>query len=266
MQPQKKDEKLVSLWDVTTRIGANVIHQHLDLEIRRGDSLALIGGSGAGKSVLLQVILGLRPPATGRVLAFGKSVYQSSEKELWQIRQRWGVLFQSGALFSSQTVAENIKTPLRQYTKLSAALMDELAAVKLDMVGLPLTAGKKYPSELSGGMRKRAGLARALALDPELVFLDEPTAGLDPISAGRFDDLMSSLRESLGLTMCMVTHDFDSVYSICKKVAVLAQKKIVAVVSPEDLFTVNDTFVQELSHEVRCERPYFREMSEGAGA
>ena len=251
-----KDDVLISVRNITTQIGSNVIHKDLSLEIKRGDSLAIIGGSGAGKSVLLQAILGLRPPVKGEVIAFGHSVYSSKESELNAIRKRWGVLFQGGALFSSQTVNENIKTPIKEYTKLSERFLDEIASLKLSMTGLPAAAGEKYPSELSGGMRKRAGLARALALDPELIFLDEPTSGLDPISAGMFDDLMIELRRKLGLTICMVTHDFDSLFKVSDTVAVLAEKKIAAQVPAEKLFELDIPWVQELSREVRTSRAF----------
>ncbi len=252
----KKDDVLISVRNITTQIGSNIIHKDLNLEIKRGDSLSLIGGSGAGKSVLLQAILGLRRPVKGEVFAFGHSVYDSGEAGLAEVRKRWGVLFQGGALFSSQTVSENIKTPLKEYTKLSNAFINEIAATKLSMVGLPTSAGEKYPSELSGGMRKRAGLARALALEPELVFLDEPTSGLDPISAGMFDDLMLALRKQLGLTICMVTHDFDSLFKVSDSVAVLADKKIAAQVPAEKFCDVDISWVQELYQEMRSKRAF----------
>lgn len=256
-------ETLISVRDITTQIGSNVIHENLSLEIKRGDSLAIIGGSGAGKSVLLQAILGLRRPVAGEVIAFGKNVYETSESERKELHKRWGMLFQSGALFTSQTVSENIKFPMQEYANLSDELMDELTLIKLDLAGLKFSAGSKYPSELSGGMRKRAGLARALSLDPELVFLDEPTSGLDPITAGRFDDSMLELRKSLDLTIVMVTHDFDSLFKVSDKVAVLADKKIGALVPSEKLFDVDIEWVQELAQEGRSKNAFnVREQQE----
>ncbi|MBQ4132712.1 MAG: ATP-binding cassette domain-containing protein [Desulfovibrionaceae bacterium] len=257
---------LVSVRNITTKIGSNIIHENLSLEIRRGDSLSIIGGSGAGKSVLLQAILGLRRPAAGEVIAFGKNIYDASEEELREVCKRWGVLFQSGALFTSQTVSENIKFPMQEYTRLSPTLIDRLALLKLDMAGLQPSAGDKYPSELSGGMKKRAGLARALALDPELLFLDEPTSGLDPITSGKFDNSMLELRRALGLTIVMVTHDFDSLFKVSDKVAVLANKKIAALVPAEKLFEVDIPWVQELSRETRTWRAFEAHMQEKAAA
>lgn len=257
--PGKDDtnnETLISVRNITTSIGSNVIHKDLSLEIKRGDSLSIIGGSGAGKSVLLQAILGLRRPVKGEVIAFGKNVYEAGEADMVEVRKRWGVLFQSGALFTSQTVSENIKFPMQEYAKISSSLMDELALMKLELAGLQASAGSKFPSELSGGMRKRAGLARALALDPELVFLDEPTSGLDPITSGKFDDSMLELRETLGLTIVMVTHDFDSLFKVSNKVAVLADKKISALVPVDKLFEVDIEWVQELAREDRSKRAF----------
>ena len=250
------NDTLISVRNITTRIGSNVIHKNLSLEIKRGDSISLIGGSGSGKSVLLQAILGLRRPVDGEVIAFGKNVYEASEKELLEVRKRWGVLFQSGALFTSQTVSENIKFPMQEYTDLSNELIESLTLQKLDLAGLQPSAGAKYPAELSGGMKKRAGLARALALDPELVFLDEPTSGLDPITSGNFDNSMLELRKTLGLTIVMVTHDFDSLFKVSDTVAVLADKKIAALVPADELFGVDIPWVQELSREVRAKRAF----------
>ena len=227
MAEQDKDI-LISLRNITTQIGKNVIHKDLNLDIRRGEVLGIIGGSGSGKSVLLYTILGLRKPAAGEVVVFGTSLADIDEKEMLEVRKRLGVVFQGGALFSSLSVAENIKVPLREYTNLSDEFMNELAAMKLSLAGLPVDAGHKLPSELSGGMSRRAGLARSLALDPTLLLLDEPTTGLDPISAGVFDRLMIELKETLNLSIAMITHDFDSLYTICDRVAVLADKKIVA--------------------------------------
>ena len=221
-------EAVVSLRGIRNAFGSAVIHDNLDLDIRRNEILGLIGGSGSGKSVLLRTILWLRSPQAGTVSVLGTKLDDASAEEWLRIRRQWGVLFQDGALFSSLTIAENIQAPLREFTTLSKRLMREVAAMKIHMVGLPPRAGNLYPSELSGGMRKRAGLARALALDPALLFLDEPTAGLDPLSAEAFDELLLNLRNSLGLTVCMITHDLDSLYALCDRVAVLAEKRIYA--------------------------------------
>ncbi len=238
-------QTIVSLRGVTNRFGPHVIHENLDLDIRKGEVIALIGGSGAGKSVLLRTILGLRTPQAGDISVMGISLAKATDEEWTGIRRQWGVLFQDGALFSSLTVSENIQAPLREFTKSSPQLMAEIAAMKIKLVGLPEKAGALYPSELSGGMRKRAGLARALAMDPALLFLDEPTAGLDPLGAASFDQLILTLRETIGLTVCMVTHDLDSLYTICDRVAVLAEKRIYAVGSIEELLHVDHPWIQE---------------------
>lgn len=219
---------VVSVRGLCNRFGSNVVHQDLDLDIDKGEILGLIGGSGAGKSVLLRSILWLRPPQAGSIRVNGINLNGASDEEWQRIRRSWGVLFQEGALFSSLTVRENIKAPLREFTTISPKLADEIVALKMDMVGLRRTAADLYPSELSGGMKKRAGLARALAMDPAMLFLDEPTAGLDPLGAADFDQLILSLRDSLGLTVCMITHDLDSIHTVCDRVAVLAEKVIYA--------------------------------------
>jgi phospholipid/cholesterol/gamma-HCH transport system ATP-binding protein len=212
--------------DLTTRVGGHVLHEHLNFEVHRGEVLALIGASGSGKSVLLRTILGLMQPASGTIEAFGRDLGALSTSEWHEIERHWGVLFQDAALFSSLTVAENILVPLKETMRLHPPLCEEIAALKIALVGLPPDTASKYPSELSGGMRKRAGLARALALDPDLLFLDEPTAGLDPISAADFDHLLDDLRTSLGLTVLMVTHDLDSIFAIADRVAVLVDRGI----------------------------------------
>lgn len=203
-------DTIISVRGLRNQFGTQVIHDHLDLDIYRGEVLGIVGGSGTGKSVLLRTILGINRAAAGRIEIFGKVRGEMSRAEEQAIEQRWGVLFQDGALFSSLTVAQNIQVALKEHLHMPQKLMDEIAAVKIGLVGLPPEAGPKYPSELSGGMRKRAGLARALALDPEIVFLDEPTAGLDPIGASAFDELIKNLQATLGLTVFMVTHDLDS--------------------------------------------------------
>jgi phospholipid/cholesterol/gamma-HCH transport system ATP-binding protein len=217
---------VIRIRGLVNAFNGNVIHDHLDLEVMRGEVLGVVGGSGTGKSVLLRSIIGLNQPVAGTIEVFGVETTGLAPEDLKNLQVRWGVLFQGGALFSSQTVAENIQVPLRRYTHMSQQLMDEIAAMKLALVGLPPDAAQKYPSELSGGMVKRAGLARALALDPELLFLDEPTSGLDPISANQFDELVRSLQQSLGLTVFMVTHDIDSLRAVCDRIAVLVNKKI----------------------------------------
>jgi len=211
---------------VVNAFGDTVIHDHIDLDVYRGEVLGVVGGSGAGKSVLLRTIIGLNKQKEGTVEVFGEDPVPHRERPENSVQMRWGVLFQEGALFSSQTVAENIQVPLREYTKMNQALMNEITAMKLSMVGLPEDAARKYPSELSGGMKKRAGLARALAADPEIVFLDEPTAGLDPISATQFDLLVKDLQKSLNLTVFMVTHDLDTLRATTDRIAVLVNKKI----------------------------------------
>ena len=236
---------VLSLQGITNRFGLFTVHKNLNLDIYQGEILGLIGGSGTGKSVLLRTILGLNRQVAGTVNVMGINMTGASEEVKKHIRQQWGVLFQSGALFSALTVGENIQTTMREYTQLSPHLLDEVARLKLKLVGLPQSAFDKYPGELSGGMRKRAGLARALALDPALLLLDEPTAGLDPLGAADFDQLILTLRETLGLTVCMVTHDLDSLNAICDRVAVLAEKRIYAVDTIPNLLHINHPWIQE---------------------
>jgi phospholipid/cholesterol/gamma-HCH transport system ATP-binding protein len=222
----QKDDVAIRIRGLVNGFGGSVIHDHIDLDVKRGEVLGVVGGSGTGKSVLLRSIVGLNHPLAGSIRVFGQETVGMQPEEMRGLQVRWGVLFQEGALFSSQTVAQNIQVPMRRWTHMSQSLMDELAAMKLSLVGLPEDAARKYPSELSGGMKKRAGLARALALDPELVFLDEPTAGLDPISAAQFDQLVRDLQRSLGLTVFMVTHDIDTLRATTDRIAVLVKKKI----------------------------------------
>jgi phospholipid/cholesterol/gamma-HCH transport system ATP-binding protein len=216
---------VIRVTGLVNRFGDQLVHDGLDLEVRRGEVMGVVGASGAGKSVLLRTIIGLNRPAAGRIEVFGIEPATLPDAEKRRIEQRWGVLFQDGALFSSLDVLENIAVPLKEHTDLPAPLVRELSALKLAMVGLPVDAGGKVPSQLSGGMRKRAGLARALALDPEILFLDEPTSGLDPIAAAAFDALIRDLQQSLGLTVFMVTHDLDSLVSICDRIAVLVDRR-----------------------------------------
>lgn len=222
----RSDETVIRIRDLRTQFGAQVIHDGLALDVTKGEVLGVVGGSGTGKSVLLRTIVGLQRPAAGSIELLGQDVLSLAQEAKDTLRTRTGVLFQDGALFSSLTVAENIQVPMREHLSLSMSMMDDLAALKLAMVGLPPDAAAKFPSELSGGMRKRAGLARALSLDPEVVFLDEPTAGLDPIGAAAFDQLILSLQKSLGLTVFMVTHDLDSLAAICDRIAALVDKQV----------------------------------------
>jgi phospholipid/cholesterol/gamma-HCH transport system ATP-binding protein len=217
---------IIRIRGLVTRLGGHVLHDHIDLDVLRGEILGVVGGSGTGKSVLLRSVIGLQRPAEGTIEVLDQNVDSLDGDELIRLQVRWGVLFQDGALFSDQTVAQNVQVPLREHTDLPQHLMDEIASVKLSMVGLPSDAAPKYPSELSGGMRKRAGLARALALDPELLFLDEPTAGLDPIAATQFDELVRELQKSLRLTVFMVTHDLDTLHATADRIAVLVNRKI----------------------------------------
>ena len=226
--------------------GDQVIHEDLDLDVRQGEIIGVVGGSGTGKSVLMRSIIGLQTPVSGEITVLGENMVGRSEDEAKNIRRRWGILFQNGALFSTLTVAENVEVPIREYFPvINGDLLDEIASYKISMSGLPAEAGSKYPAELSGGMRKRAGLARALALDPELLFLDEPTAGLDPIGAQAFDQLILSLRERLDLTVFLITHDLDSLYAICDRVAVLADSKVVAVDTIDRLLAMDHPWIQE---------------------
>jgi len=242
------DDIIIRVRGLKTQFGRQVIHENLDLDVRRGEILAIVGGSGTGKSVLIRTIVGLNRQAAGTIEVFGKDLQQVSERERRQIEQRWGVLFQDGALFSSLTVAQNVEVPLKEHLHLPQQLLDEIAAVKISMVGLPPEAGAKFPSELSGGMRKRAGLARSLAQDPELLFLDEPTAGLDPIGAAAFDELIARLREILGLTVVMVTHDLDTLYSVCDRIAVLAEKRVLVIGPMAEMLRETHPWVHEYFH------------------
>jgi phospholipid/cholesterol/gamma-HCH transport system ATP-binding protein len=216
---------VIRVCGLVNRFGSQTVHDGLDLDVMRGEVLGIVGASGSGKSVLLRTIIGLNKPAAGSVEVFGQDVLHLPDEKLRELEKRWGVLFQDGALFSSLTVAENIEFVLRESLAMPQELMDGITASKISLVGLPEDAAKKYPAQLSGGMRKRAALARALALDPELLFLDEPTAGLDPLAADAFDNLIKDLQSSLSLTVFMVTHDLDTLFTICDRVAILVDKK-----------------------------------------
>ncbi|HEU0163255.1 MAG TPA: ATP-binding cassette domain-containing protein [Rhizomicrobium sp.] len=246
---QEKDV-VIKVRGLVTGFGSKILHDHIDLDVYRGEVLGVVGGSGSGKSVLMRTIISLIRPKEGTIEVLGRPVSEAEVPAMRALEMRWGVLFQEGALFSSQTVAENIQVPLREYTDMSQQLMDEIAAMKLTMVGLPPDTAEKYPSELSGGMKKRAGLARALALDPELLFLDEPTAGLDPISANQFDELIRRLQKALGLTVFLVTHDLDTLRAVTDRIAVLVNKKLV-VGTVEELRKNPDPWIQDYFSGVR---------------
>ena len=241
-------EAIITIRGLTNRFGDQVIHQDLDLDVHRGEILGIVGGSGTGKSVLLRTITGLNKPRAGRIEVFGHDLAKVSPSERIALEQRWGVLFQDGALFSSLAVDENVQVPLREHTRLPPALLNEISALKISMVGLGLDTCHKYPSELSGGMRKRAGLARALAMDPQILFLDEPTAGLDPIGAAAFDILIRQLHDSLGLTVFMVTHDLDSLHTICDRIAVLADHRVESVGSMDVMLQSDHAWIREYFH------------------
>ena len=238
-------ETIIEARNIKTQFDNFVVHENLDLDLRRGEILGVVGGSGTGKSVLMRAIIGLKEPSAGSVRIFGVNFYDATEEERRSVEQRWGVLFQGGALFSSLTVAQNVMAPVREHLDMDEMLAKDIAALKISMAGLPAEAGAKYPAELSGGMRKRAGLARALALDPEIVFLDEPTAGLDPIGAAKFDELIVNLKESLGLTVFMVTHDLDTLHATCDRVAVLAEKRVIACGPLNDVRKTDHPWIQE---------------------
>ena len=236
---------IIRVRDLKVAFGSSVVLEHLNLDIPKGEVVGVIGPSGCGKSVLLRAINGLKPPESGSVEVFGERLETLSRDERTAIERRWGIMFQDGALFSNLTVRENVMVPMKEHTQLSRPLMHDLADMKIRLSGLAASAGDKYPSDLSGGMRKRAALARALALDPELLFLDEPKAGLYPITAAAFDTLVRSLQRALGLTVFLVTHDVDTLYATCDRIVVLGEKKVLAVGTIPELREVDHPWIQE---------------------
>jgi len=240
-----RPDPVIEIRDLHTRFGKTVVHENLSLSVRPGEIFSLVGGSGCGKSTLLRAIIMLLRPASGSIRVFGQEVIGLGDEAALPLRRRWGVMFERGALFSALTVAENVAMVLREHTQLSQPLIDEVVALKIALTGLPADAGAKYPNELSGGMRKRAALARAIALDPELLFLDEPTAGLDPLSASGIDELVVSLRDALGLTIMMVTHDLDLLWHTADRVAVLDQGQILGIGSMTELSRMDHPLVRE---------------------
>ncbi|TBU78762.1 ABC transporter ATP-binding protein [Pseudomonas daroniae] len=242
------DEAIIQVRDLTNQFGPQVVHQHLDLDLYRGEVLGVVGGSGTGKSVLLRTIVGLRQPNAGTVRVFGEDLLALSAQRRSELERRFGVLYQRGALFSSLTVLENIALPLIEHAGLNRASAERLAESKVALVGLPNHAGDKYPTELSGGMIKRAALARALALEPDILFLDEPTAGLDPIGAAAFDQLIRTLRDALDLSVFLVTHDLDTLYTLCDRVAVLSQKRVLVADKLEVVAATDDPWIHDYFH------------------
>jgi phospholipid/cholesterol/gamma-HCH transport system ATP-binding protein len=245
-------ESVIRVRGLEVGFGEKTIFKDLDLDIYRGEILGFVGASGQGKSVLTRTILGLVPKRAGTIEVFGENVDDLSPASRRAIERRWGVLFQQGALFSSLTVKQNVQVPMREYLDLSDRLLDELAMLKIEMVGLKPDAGDKLPSELSGGMIKRAALARALSLDPEILFLDEPTSGLDPIGAGDFDELIATLQRTLGLTVFMVTHDLDSLYTVCDRIAALGDGHIIAAGTIETMLASDHPWLRAYFHGKRA--------------
>lgn len=238
-------DPIVEVVDVRTRFGPAVVHDGVSLAVRRGEIFALAGASGCGKSTLLREMIALQRPQSGSIRVFGREVVGLGDEEALELRRNWGVMFERGALFGSLTVTENVGLPLREHTRLGERLIDEIAAVKIALAGLPPSAGPKFPAELSGGMRKRAALARAIALDPRLLFLDEPTAGLDPLSASGFDDLVRRLRELLGLTIVIITHDLDLLWRVADRVAFMVEGRIAGAGTMHELSTSDLPLVRE---------------------
>ena len=251
--PQSAPQFAIRVHDLVVGFGRNIVIDHLSLDVRRGEILGLVGASGGGKTVLMRTIIGLIPRRSGEIEVMGAAIGDAQDRTTQSAASRWGILFQQGALFSSLTVRQNIQFPLRENLVLSQALMDEIATAKLEMVGLLPEDGDKFPAELSGGMTKRVALARALALDPAIVFLDEPTSGLDPIAAGEFDALIKTLQKTLGLTVFMVTHDLASLNTVCDRVAALADGKIVAIGPMRELLQSEHPWVRAYFHGKRSQ-------------
>lgn len=238
-------DPVIEISQLHTRFGTAVVHENVNLTVQRGEIFALAGSSGCGKSTLLREIIHLQRPNSGSIKVFGRDVHRIGDDEVEELRRRWGMMFERGALFSALTVAENVAMPLHEHTDLGDKLINEITSIKIILAGLPASAGAKYPSELSGGMRKRAALARAIALDPELLFLDEPTAGLDPLSASGLDELVRQLKELLGLTILMVTHDLDLLWRVADRVAVLGDGQVLGVGTMEELSKSKHPMVRE---------------------
>lgn len=254
---------VVELKGVCTRFGSQVVHDHLDLEVRQGEVFAIAGGSGSGKSTLLREIILLQRPDAGSIRVLGADIQALSVDEVRDLRRRWGVMFQHGGLFDSLTVRDNIGLPLREHTTLDHALIDEIAAWKLELAGLEYENGLQYPAELSGGMLKRASLARALALDPELLFLDEPTSGLDPATAGGVDELVRTLRKLFGLTVVIITHDLDLLWQVADRVAVLGEGKVLASGSMAELAGMTHPAIREYFDSPRGRAAQVQHREEG---
>lgn len=232
-------ESIISVRGLQTILGNRVIHENLDLDVNRGEIVAIIGDSGCGKTTLLRAILLLLKPSKGDIYVLDRNIYQMSIRQENDLKRRWGVMYQHSALFSSLTILENVMFPIKEFTDLPLQLIHELAILKIKMVGLPLAAADMFPAELSGGMKKRAAMARAIAMDPEILFLDEPTAGLDPQSAGDFDDLILYMRKALGLTIVLVTHDLDTLWHVPDSVAYIADKKVIAKENIKELVRIS---------------------------
>jgi phospholipid/cholesterol/gamma-HCH transport system ATP-binding protein len=247
---------------IVNRFGPQVVHDGLDLVVRTGEVFGIVGGSGSGKSVLLRTLLGLQKPVRGTVRIEGHEVTNVPERELLAVKRRYGVMFQRGALFSSLTVAQNVELPIREHFKLSPALLGEIARLRIRMVGLAEVAAAKYPAELSGGMTKRAALARALALDPAILFLDEPTSGLDPISAAAFDQLVLELQEGLDLTVVMITHDLDTIFKVCNRVGVIVDGKMITG-TLDEIVSNPHPWIRDYFHGERGRAPRGRQVSDG---